>query len=61
MSTRARLVVLLAMLIGVAAGCAPKTPVTENPGTSVEISAMVKAMPNRRDTTSTMQSCCRGT
>ena len=43
MSTRARLAVVLVMLIGVSAGCAPKTPVTENPGTSVEISAMVKA------------------
>jgi len=29
--------------MGVVAGCAPKTPVTENPGTSIEISAMVKA------------------
>jgi len=43
MSTRARLAVVLVILIGVVAGCAPKTPVTENPGTSVEISAMVKA------------------
>jgi len=43
MSTRARLAVVLVILIGVVAGCAPKTPVTENPGTSIEISAMVKA------------------
>ena len=43
MSTRARLAVVLAILIGVTVGCAPKTPVTENPGTSVEISTMVKA------------------
>lgn len=43
MSTRARLAVVLVILIGVVAGCAPKTPVTENPGTSVEISVMVKA------------------
>lgn len=43
MSTRARLAVTLVMLIGVSAGCAPKTPVTENPGTSIEVSAMVKA------------------
>jgi hypothetical protein len=43
MNARLRLAVVLVILVGVTAGCAPKTPVTENPGTSVEISAMVKA------------------
>ncbi|MCE5193499.1 MAG: hypothetical protein ABFD13_06610 [Candidatus Cryosericum sp.] len=43
MNARVRLAVVLVILMGVVAGCAPKTPVTENPGTSIEISAMVKA------------------
>jgi len=43
MNARVRLAVVLVILVGVTAGCAPKTPVTDNPGTSVEISAMVKA------------------